>query len=127
MEGERIRILQMLKEGKISVDEALKLLEALEPQAGEAEPAERTKAKWLRVRITERGKDKPKVMVNLPVGLVDWALRTGSKFISMGGPDLDEMGIDEPNQGALMYGGSKGKIIDVEDDEEGHRVEIELE
>jgi hypothetical protein len=118
----------MLKEGKISVDEALKLLEALEPQAGEAEPAERTKAKWLRVRITERGKDKPKVMVNLPVGLVDWALRTGSKFISMGGPDLDEMGIDlNQLRAALMYGGSKGKIIDVEDDEEGHRVEIELE
>ena len=39
MEGERIRILQMLKEGKISVDEALKLLKPLNLRPG-AEPAD---------------------------------------------------------------------------------------
>ena len=129
MQEERMRILQMLKEGKITVDESLKLLEALEPEAaGEPEPAVQTRAKWLRIRITERGKDKPKVMVTLPVGLVDWALRTGSKFASLGGADLGEMGIDlNQLRAALVYGGMKGKIIDVMDDEEGQRVEIELE
>ena len=129
MQEERMRILQMLIEGKITVDESLKLLEALEPEAaGEPEPAVQTRAKWLRIRITERGKDKPKVMVTLPVGLVDWALRTGSKFASLGGADLGEMGIDlNQLRAALVYGGMKGKIIDVMDDEEGQRVEIELE
>lgn len=128
MEEERIRILQMLRDEKISVDEGLKLLEALEPAAGEFEPeSPQARAKWLRIRITERGKDKPKVMVNLPMGLVDWALKTGSKFASLGGVDIDEMGVDLNQLRVALVQGGKGKIVDVADDDEGQRIEIVME
>ena len=125
MEQERLRILQMLKDGKVTVDEALKLLEALEAGAVEAEPVERPRARWFKIRITERGQDKPKVMVNLPVGLVDWALKTGNKFMALGGAEMENIDLNQLRL-ALLHGGT-GKIIDVVDDEDGTHVEISLE
>ncbi len=125
MEQERLRILQMLKDGKVTVDEALKLLEALEAGAVEAEPVGRPRARWFKIRITERGQDKPKVMVNLPVGLVDWALKTGNKFMALGGAEMENIDLNQLRL-ALLHGGT-GKIIDVVDDEDGTHVEISLE
>jgi hypothetical protein len=34
-------------------------------------PARAAKPRWLRVRVTERGADKARVSVNLPIGLVE--------------------------------------------------------
>ncbi len=128
MEEERIRVLQMLKEGKISVDESLKLLEALESTTAEIEVSDFQSApKWLKVRITEPGKDKPKVMVNLPIALVDWALRAGNRFASLGGVNLDEMGVDLKGLREALVQGTKGKIIDVMDEDDGNHIEIVME
>lgn len=128
MDEERIRILQMLKEEKISVDEALKLLEGLEVPAEEVPvdmPAGR--AKWLRIRVTDLGKDKPKVMVNLPARLVDWALKAGNKFAAIGGVDMDGMGVDLNELRAALLHGIRGKIVDVIDEDEKVHVEVLIE
>ncbi len=128
MEEERIRILQMLKDGKITVDEGLKLLEALEPTETQLETdIPQARAKWLKIRITERGKEKPKVMVNLPMGLVDWALKTGNKFASLGGVDIDEMGVDLNQLRVALVHGGRGKLVDVIDDDENQHIEIFME
>ncbi|HHX28217.1 MAG: SHOCT-like domain-containing protein [Bacillota bacterium] len=126
MEEERVRVLNMVKEGKITVEEAMKILEALGTPEEEPE-APQSKARWLRVRITDLKTNKPKVSVNLPIGLVDWALRTGTKVASFGGVDLNGMGVNlEELRSAINYG-LKGKIIDVVDEEEQTHIEVLVE
>ncbi|MGI6633438.1 MAG: SHOCT-like domain-containing protein [Bacillota bacterium] len=126
MDDEKVRVLNMVKEGKISVEEATKILEALSTAEEEPELPQ-SKSKWFRVRITDLKTNRPKVSVNLPIGLVDWALRTGTKVASVGGVDLNGMGVNlEELRSAINYG-LKGKIIDVVDEEDQTHVEIIVE
>ncbi len=127
MEEERVRILAMVKDGKISPEEGIKLLEALETSTEDQVESPGTKAKWFRVRVTDVKTNKPKVSVNLPIGLVDWALRTGSRVAAFGGADLNGMGINLEELRAAINYGLKGKIIDVTDEDEGSHVEIYVE
>ncbi len=128
MEEERVRILAMVKEGKITPEEGIKLLEALEISVeDQAMESTQGKAKWFRVRITDTRTNKPKVTVNLPISLVDWALRTGTKVASFGGADLNGMGINVEELRAAINFGLKGKIVDVMDEESGDHVEVTVE
>jgi hypothetical protein len=128
MEEERVRILGMVKEGKITPEEGIKLLEALETSTeDQADLAPSGKAKWFRVRVTDVKTNKPKVTVNLPIGLVDWALRTGSRVAAFGGADLNGMGINLEELRAAINFGVRGKIIDVTDEDGGEHVEIIVE
>lgn len=79
MENERLQILKMLQDNKISADEASRLLAALdEPQTTTAVTGG---AKWIRVRVFDLDSGKAKVNVNLPITLIDVALNIGMKFI----------------------------------------------
>lgn len=127
MDEERVRILGMVKEGKVTPEEAVKLLEALESSSEEQIETPATKAKWFRVRVTDVKTNKAKVSVNLPIGIVDWALRTGTRVASFGGVDLNGMGVNlEELRGAINFG-LKGKIVDVTDEDDGEHVEIFVE
>jgi len=64
---------------------------------------------------------KTKVNVNLPMGLVDMGLRFGAQFA----PDLADFNMDELM--AAIEEGAQGKILEVEDAEDGERVEIFIE
>jgi DUF4097 and DUF4098 domain-containing protein YvlB len=118
MSQEKLQILKMVQEGKVTADEALKLIEALESSdAGAGIP--KTSAQWLRVRVTDSKTAKPKVNVNLPIGL----LSVVTKFVKMedmGGIDLNEI-IRQIKEGA------RGKIVDVQDEDEGVHVEVVIE
>ena len=58
---------------------------------------------------------------------MDWALRTGTKVASVGGVDLNGMGVNlEELRSAINYG-LKGKIIDGVDEEDQTHVEIIVE
>jgi hypothetical protein len=128
LDEERIRILSMVKEGKITVEEATKLLEALESSMVEDEELPpQGKAKWLRIRVSDVKTNKPKVSVNIPIGIVDWALRTGSRVAAFGGADLNGMGINLEELRAAINFGLRGRIIDVTDDEQSQHVEIVVE
>jgi len=128
MDEERIRVLQMLKEDKITAEEALSLLEAMEASTEVSESdVPQTPARWLKIRVTDLGANKPKVMVNLPMKLVNWALKTGSKFSSVSGVDLDEMGVDLNDLSEALSYGFRGKLIDGIDEDEGQHVEIVIE
>lgn len=127
MDEEKIRVLNMVKEGKLTVEEALKVIEALEVPADEGPQLPETKAKWLKIKVLDLNTGKSKVSVTLPMGLVDWALRTGTKVASLGGADLNGMGIDmEELRHAIRYG-LRGKIVDVTDEDSGEHVEIVVE
>ncbi|MGH2620503.1 MAG: SHOCT-like domain-containing protein [Anaerolineales bacterium] len=119
---ERMKILKMLEEGKLSAEEAARLLKAL----GKAKPERRSppagsEAKWLRVRVTDLKSGRSSVNVNLPMSLVNVGLKLGAQFV----PDTE--GIDFRQVQEALRAGLTGKIVDVEDVEEGKRVEIYVE
>ena len=125
---ERLQILKMLEDGKITVDEAATLLAALESGVKKErtvlQPGMPGVAQWLRVRVTDQKSGKQKVTVNVPVSLVDVALKVGAKFA----PELDEMDSNVVMEAIeAIRSGAQGKIVEVEDDDSGDRVEVFVE
>jgi len=121
---ERAQILGMVSEGKISAEEGARLLAALkssEKASLSTRTSDALRSRWLRVRVINMATGKPKVNVNLPLGLVGVGLKLGAQFA----PELAEFDIEE-----LMTAideGAQGKIIEVEDEEDGERVEVFIE
>lgn len=121
---ERMRILRMVEEGKISPDEAARLLEALgrrDRAKKSPKVAQRLQGRWLRVRVYDRN-GAAKVNVNLPLRLVDVGLSVAERFL----PGTQFDGVAQALSEALQEG-LEGKIVDVVDEEDGERVEIFIE
>ena len=122
---ERMQILKMIQEGKISAEEGAKLLQAL--GAGKADKRATTTspagsdARWFRVRVTDLASGKNKVNVNIPMGLVNVAIKMGARFA----PNIEGANYDEMVQ--AIKSGASGKIMDVTDEQDGERVEIFVE
>jgi len=120
---ERMMILRMVEESKISAEEGTRLLKALgadEPtstQSRSSQAAPTGSTRYMRVRVTDLVTDKQKVSVNIPLTLVSFGLR----FVP------DSAGIDKSALLAAIESGMVGRIIDVQDDEHGQHVEIFLE
>ncbi len=121
---ERMRILRMIQEGKITAEEGSKLLAALRESRKEPHPPTapgRAGKGWLRVRVTDMATNRAKVNVNLPLGLMDAGLKIGAQYApELAGIDLSQFIED-------IKGGAQGKIIDVIDEEDGEHVEIFIE
>jgi len=85
---ERMQILKMIEEGKISAEEGAKLLQAL---AGKSEKRRTSstlagsEARWLRVRVTDLDTGRNTVNVNIPMSLVTVGLKMGARFA----PDVE--------------------------------------
>ena len=119
---ERMKILKMLEEGKLSAEDAARLLKALgKPRSERRTVPPGSEAKWLRVRVTDLKSGRSSVNVNLPMSLVNVGLKLGAQFV----PDTE--GIDFRQVQEALRAGLTGKIVDVEDVEEGQRVEIYVE
>ncbi len=131
---ERMKILQLLQEGRINADQAAQLLEALEtsaarntspkpgtfPAAGSLSNAN-TAGRWLRVRVTDTDTGKTRVNVRLPLSLVSSGIRMGMKFA----PEVE--GLDVEELMALIQSGEMGQVVDVVDEEDGEHVEVYIE
>ena len=122
---ERMQILNMVAEGNITAEEGANLLSALEPTPGKKETRSMTgsssEPRWFRVRVTDLETGRNKVNVNLPMSLVDVGTRMGARFA----PELENMDLHDIIE--QVKGGAQGKIIEVEDLEDGERVEIYIE
>lgn len=120
---ERLRILKMIEEETITAEEGAGLLSALEESASKKKPArgDAVPPRWLRVRVTDLQSGKSKVNVNIPMGLVDVGMKMGARFV----PDVE--GLDFAEMAEAIRQGVQGKIIEVEDSEDGERVEIYVE
>ncbi len=123
---ERMTILKMIEEGKISADEGAKLLSALSgiSKAGSssAHPSGAGgSARWLRIRVTDVRTGRSKASVQIPLALVDAGMKIGAHFA----PEVE--GVDMSNVMDALRMGVTGKIIDVVDDEDGEHVEIFVE
>lgn len=101
MNEERKKILEMLSEGKITAEEAERLLDKIAgasstgPRA-DRKPGEPFKIKWLLVHVD--GKDGDKVNVRVPINLIRTGIKLGAilptgaaERIKASGFDLNEL------------------------------------
>jgi hypothetical protein len=115
---ERLQILKMIQEGQVTPEEGAKLLDALE----EPSHSERTggSPRWFRVRVTDINTGTRKVNVSIPFRLLDVGAKIAARFAAPMDIDIEEVV-------RAIKEGVEGKIIDVEDPEDGERVEIYVE
>jgi hypothetical protein len=116
---ERMRILKMVEEGKITPEEGSKLLAALRDTRKEQRPPAPPRPPnkgWLRVRVTDIATGRTKVNVNLPLGLIDAGMNIATQFA----PDVNFGQIAD----AVRSGEMQGKIVDVYDEDGGEHVEV---
>jgi hypothetical protein len=79
------------------------------------------RATWMHLRISEEGKRKMAFSFPLPLSLAAWAVRIAQPFV----PQLKNTGVDDLIL-ALRESSARGEplFIDVEDDQDGERVEL---
>jgi hypothetical protein len=124
---ERMLILRMIEDGKVSAEEGAKLLTSIgqEPSARSKAMVTQQKkpggAQWFRVRVSDSQTGKMKALVNLPIGLMDWGLRVGAQFA----PEVEGLDLQELSE--ILKSGADGKIVEVIDEEDGEHVEIYIE
>jgi len=118
---ERMKILKMIEEGKVSVEEGAKLLSALSSANRPASGLSASGAKWLRVRVTDVNTGRSKATVQIPISLMEAGMKIGAHFA----PEIDGVNMDQLME--ALRTGMIGKIIDVTDDEDGEHVEIFVE
>lgn len=119
MKEERTAILGLVKEGKLSVEEAERLLDAMDQDAGK--PVQVSELKFIRVDIKD--KDSTKVKVNLPVSLAKalWRFIPKEHMDKLKDQDIDlETVLESVAQGA------SGNLVDIESDD-GTKVRVFVE
>ena len=126
---ERMRVLRMIAEGKISAEEGARLLKALEksskkpgrrPSPGPSPAADENGGRWMRLRVSDTGSGRTKVNMTLPLGLVSMGLQVGARFV----PEVNNLDVQQVRD--ALRSGVPGKILEVMDDD-GELVEIFVE
>src|SRR5512134_283935 len=119
---ERMKILKMIEEGKLSAEEGTKLLSALSgPRVPPRAPGMPGTPRGLRIRVTDVRTGRSKASVQIPLALVDAGMKIGAHFA----PEVE--GVNMSNVMEAVRTGMTGKIIDVTDEEDGEHVEIYVE
>ena len=116
---ERLKILDMIQEGKLNVDDGAKLLSALEEGNANSKRAPRRPKnnQTLHVRVSDLDSGKTKVSAKLPMSLVDAGLNLAS--------NVDGISLDELND--ALQSGFTGKIVDVVQEDNGEHVEVYID
>jgi hypothetical protein len=147
---ERVKVLTMIQEGKISPDEGIQLLEMLDKAARTsgtpaapatsnvsssnvskantakaastaADAAARAGARWFRVLVTDTNTGKTRVNVRMPISMVSAGMKMGARFA----PQVE--GLDAEQLMEFLHSGEIGRIVDVYDEEDGEHVEVFIE
>ena len=115
MSEERFKILKLIEEGKVKAEEGEELLRRLE------ETQEKEK-RFFKLNVVEKGKTI--VNINIPLSLIRWGLKFASKYTNEYGEKIDispediEKFLNDPD--------FKGKIVDINIEEENTHVVIEI-
>ena len=126
---ERLKVLKMVQEGKITADVASELLKALDSPGRKPEAQDRSSigfpgkggGRFFRVRVTDTDTGRTRVNIRLPVGMVTAGMRMGMRF----SPEVE--GLDASRMAEALASGETGQIMDVYDDEDGEHVEVFIE
>ena len=136
MSNDKIRILEMIQEGKISAEEGMDLLNALTEQTDDTARSDMNqRGRFLRIRVN--GDKAKKVNVNIPLSL----MRAAGRLVGFGmafvpreareemekqGIDLSQIDIKELIS-QIDAGLVSGRLVDIdtEDPEEG-KIKVEV-
>lgn len=119
---EKMQILKMVEEGKITIEEGVNLLNALETET--TRNTNKNNARWLKIRVHDPDGDS-NVNVTLPISFVNLGMKLAYKF----SPELKNTGLDESDFKDIyeaIKNGAEGKIVDIKG-EDGETVEITVE
>src|SRR5579859_5513774 len=128
-DAERMRILELLEQQKITAAEAAELLAAVGDRGREARRRERgrwlaeelappsDRARWFRVRVTDQRSGRMRTNVSVPIGMVGFGLGFARRFRTLPGVGHVDDLFD------AVRAGRRGTIFDVSN-EGGERVEI---
>lgn len=135
MSSERLKVLEMIQEGKITAAEGMDLLKAIEESESEDNSVGLTFAnRFLRVRV--EGDKTPKVNVNIPMNLIKSVTKLANVVMAfipaVAKGEIDKRAINleqllnELIQ-ELEHGGSDGKLVDIDvDDPREGKIKVEI-
>jgi len=113
---ERNHILRLVESGNVTAGEAAQLLDALEEKQERVD--ERKRKRTVRVRVTNLSTNRQKASVTAPVSLIEVTLRLATRLVpQIRGSALEDLLLAIEN-------GDAGRLLDLQDLEEGERVEI---
>lgn len=114
---DRNQILRLIEAGNLTAAQAAQLLDALEPQQNHA-TKQRNRNRQVRVRVTDLATPRQKVNVTVPASLIRVALRLATRLA----PQVSGSALEDLLR--AMESGVTGRLLDLQDLEEGERVEI---
>ena len=124
---ERLRILKMVQEGKISAEDGIRLMDALgesgrskDPKVIAKKPGRRA-GRWFRVRVTDQISGKIKVDVRLPINVVKAGTKLGARF----SPEMS--GLDMNQVMEQVDAGTTGRVFELTHDNDQELVEVFIE
>ena len=140
----RMEILELLSKGKISATEAANLLSDIPeaPAAAEAPQVEKAPSpppvppvakapvsvepngkepSWFRVRVANLETGKNRVTVNIPIRMMKFGLKIGSRF----SPEIENLDWNELT--GMMQDMKSGMLVDVQDEESNEHVQVYLD
>lgn len=118
---ERLRILKMIESGQVTAEQGAQLIEALGEPAARERPRAGLQSRTLRVRVTDLSTRRQKINVTIPVSLVEVGLKLGARLA----PRVSGANAEEIMQ--AIESGAPGRIFEMQDLDEGERVEIFVE
>ncbi len=127
---EKMKILTLIEQGKITPEEGVRLLNALDRAqasrtAGQSSPSRPVYSaggpRWLLVRVTDMATDKVRVNVRLPVTVVNTGMKLGARL----SPDIGQSEMDQIME--AIQAGRTGKIVDLTSNEDREHIEVLLE
>lgn len=135
----RMEILELLSNGKITAVEAANLLSDIgEPTVAEKAPPpppaekapvapsapaapEGQEPSWFRVRVANLETGKNRVTVNIPVRMMKFGLKIGSRF----SPEIENL--DWTELTGMMKDMKSGMLVDVQDEDSNEHVQVYLD
>lgn len=120
---ERLNIIQMLEERKISADEAANLLEAVEKGswATLAVSSPSGERRHLRIRVSDLASGTMKIDMSLPMGLVNTVLYMGGRLAA----ELDSFDLQELKE--LIANSTASESVETMETDDNERLEISVE
>ncbi|MEN6436484.1 MAG: hypothetical protein ABFD14_06030 [Anaerolineaceae bacterium] len=124
---ERLKVLKMVEESKITAEQAVELLLALETQEKPAKKPEdlsgssRAGGKWLRVKVTDAETGRSRVNIRVPTSLVGAGLKMGMRL----SPEIEALDTEQIMH--FIESGTIGKIVDVTDEKDNEHIEVYIE
>ncbi len=116
---DRLRILRMVEQGQISAEEGARLLDAITDDAARIRAEARSRS--LRIVVTDLNSRRQKINVTIPASLVSVGLKLGARLFPR------NASVTNDDVLRAIARDAPGRIFELQDLEDGERIEIFVE